>query len=166
MCRLAARVAGRPGPLRAEAGQEMSGRPRPVPQVPGRAPGRLAVGWAPGTTQSRDRDGTCRVKAEGGIRARVASQASAHPILAVSKALSGGHQSCQQVGAHWEEGWKGRLSTGETLVQGRVRGRGPADKAAPILGVEQQFSALKVGRPFHKGLRSDLLYRRYLRYVS
>lgn len=130
MCRLAARVAGRLGPLRTEVGQEMSGRPRPVPQVPGRAPGRLAVGWAPGTTQSRDRDGTCRVKAEGGIRARVASQASARPILAVSKVLSGGHQSYQQVGAHWEEEWKGGLSTGETLVQGRVRGRGPADSSS------------------------------------
>lgn len=47
--RLAARVAGRPGSLRAEVGQEMSGRPRPVPRVPGGVPDRLVVGWAPGT---------------------------------------------------------------------------------------------------------------------
>lgn len=118
-CRLAARVAGRLGSLRAEIGKEMSGRPRPVPRVPGQVPDCLAVGWAPGATQSRDRDGTCRVQAAGGIRDRVPSQASARPILAAPKALSGAHQSSQQVGASREEAWKGGVLTGETIVQGR-----------------------------------------------
>lgn len=111
---------GQPGALRALVGQEMSGRPRPVPGVPGRVPNWPAVGWAPGATQSWDGDGTCRVKTAGGIPARVASAASARPILATPKALSGVHQSSQQVGSYREEEWKGRAPTGEGRAFCRV----------------------------------------------